>query len=64
MTLEALLQKLKMDHLEAQLDTLCEQAAQREVDYKTFLAEALQVEWQGAFSVGLRHGCASHAFLE
>ncbi len=27
--LSGLLTKLKMDHLEAQMDTLCEQAAQR-----------------------------------
>ena len=53
MELEALLQKLKLDHFEAQLDTLCEQAAQREMDYKTFLAKALQVEWQGRFQRGI-----------
>lgn len=47
MELETLLEKLKMDHLEAQLDTVCEQAAQQEVDFKTFLAQALAVEWQG-----------------
>lgn len=49
MELDALLDKLKMEHLEAQLDTLCEQAAQRELDYKTFLTEALRTEWQGRF---------------
>jgi len=38
MKLELLLEKLKMDHLELQLDALCEQAAQRELDYKSFLA--------------------------
>ena len=32
MELELLLTKLKMDHLEAQLDAVCEQAAQRELD--------------------------------
>ena len=52
MELEALLDKLKMEHLEPQLDTLCEQAAQRELDYKTFLAEALRLEWQGRFQRG------------
>ena len=34
MELEILLEKLKMDHLELQIDTLCEQAVQREWDYK------------------------------
>jgi DNA replication protein DnaC len=42
-----------MDHLDAQLDSLCEQAAQREMDYKSFLAEALRVEWQGRFQRGI-----------
>jgi DNA replication protein DnaC len=53
MELDALLEKLKLDHLEVQLDTLCEQAAQREVDYKTFLTEALRAEWQGRFQRGI-----------
>jgi DNA replication protein DnaC len=47
MELDHLLGKLKMDHLEAQLDAVCEQAAQRQADYKTFLVQALQTEWQG-----------------
>jgi len=47
--LHALLKKLKLDHLEAQLDSVCEQAAERELDYQSFLAKALQVEWQGRF---------------
>lgn len=45
--LQALLQHLKMDHLDSQLDTLCEQAAARDMDYKSFLREALRLEWQG-----------------
>jgi DNA replication protein DnaC len=53
MQLETLLEKLKMDHLDAQLDAICEQAAQRELDYKHFLAEALQVEWHGRFQRGI-----------
>jgi len=53
MKLELLLEKLKMDHLELQLDALCEQAAQRELDYKSFLAEALGAEWQGRYRRGI-----------
>jgi DNA replication protein DnaC len=53
MELNTLLEKLKMDHLEAQLDTLCEQASQREEDYKTFLTMALQTEWQGRYQRGI-----------
>ena len=47
MELDFLLTKLKMDHLDAKVETLCEQAAQRELDYRSFLTEALAVEWQG-----------------
>ena len=53
MELAALLTKLKMDHLEAQLDTVCEQAAQRDLDYKSFLERALEAEWQGRFQRGI-----------
>jgi len=51
--LNSLLGKLKMDHLEAQLDAVCEQAAKRELDYKSFLNEALQTEWQGRHLRGI-----------
>lgn len=44
MELTALLTKLKMEHLEAQLETVCEQAAKRDLDYPSFLTEALRVE--------------------
>lgn len=53
MELLMLLEKLKMDHLEAQLDTVCEQAAQRDLDYKTFLAQALETEWHGRYRRGI-----------
>ena len=53
MELSALLSKLHMDHLEAQLDAVCEQAAARQEDYKTFLSQALQTEWQGRYQRGI-----------
>lgn len=53
MELTILLDKLKMDHLEAQLDAVCEQASERDLDYKTFLAQALEAEWQGRFRRGI-----------
>jgi DNA replication protein DnaC len=53
MELTHLLERLKMEHLEAQLDTVCEQAAQRQVDYKTFLSQALETEWQGRYQRGI-----------
>lgn len=47
MELMQLLDKLNLGYLEPQLDAVCEQAAQRELDYKRFLAAALTTEWQG-----------------
>lgn len=53
MELQNLLDKLRMEHLEAQLDTVCEQAAEKQLDYKTFLVQALQTEWQGRYQKGI-----------
>lgn len=53
MELTTLLEKLKMDHLEAQLDAVCEQAAERELDFKSFLSRALEVEWHGRHQRGI-----------
>ena len=53
MELTSLLDKLKLDHLEAQLDAVCEQAAQHDLDYKDFLVQALETEWQGRFQRGI-----------
>lgn len=53
MELTALLEKLKLEHLDAQLDAICEHAASRDLDYKSFLAQALQAEWQGRFQRGV-----------
>jgi len=53
MELSTLLERLKMDHLDAQLDSVCEQAAERELDYKSFLTRALNTEWQGRYQRGI-----------
>jgi len=53
MELTSLFTRLKMDHLEAQLDAVCEQASQRDLDYKDFLTQALQAEWQGRYQRGI-----------
>src|SRR5512146_1573464 len=53
MELDHLLDKLRMEHLEAQIDAVCEQAAQKQLDYKTFLAQALTTEWQGRYQRGI-----------
>lgn len=47
MELEGLMEKLKMETLAAQSDALLEQAAKRDLGYREFLTEALQVEWSG-----------------
>jgi len=47
MQLVSLLEKMKMEHLAGQLDSLCEQASKRDLGYKEFLTEALDVEWRG-----------------
>ena len=52
MELHGLIDKLKLEHLGLQLDTLCDQAAQRELDYRHFLTEALHLEWRGRQSKG------------
>lgn len=47
MQLDGLLQKMKMEHLAGSLESLCDQAAKRDLGYREFLTEALQTEWQG-----------------
>lgn len=53
MQLIGLLDKLKMGHLALQLDTVCEQAAKRELAYQEFLTEALLTEWKGRHLKGV-----------
>jgi DNA replication protein DnaC len=47
MHLAGLLEKMKMEHLEAQLETICEQASKKDLSFKEFLTEALDAEWKG-----------------
>ena len=53
MELMHLMHQLKMEYLIANLDALCEQAAKQELDYRSFLAEALATEWAGRNQKGL-----------
>jgi len=53
MELNGLMHKLKMEFLPDNLDALCEQAAKRELDYRSFLTEALATEWNGRHQKGL-----------
>jgi DNA replication protein DnaC len=45
--LSLLLERMKLEHLDTQLDTLCEDAAKHELDYRSFLTQALATEWRG-----------------
>jgi len=63
MELDNLLDKLRMDHLEAQLDAVCEQAAEKQLDYKTFLVQALSTEWQGRYQKGIEARLKQARFL-
>jgi DNA replication protein DnaC len=51
--LDDLLSKLRLEHLALQLETVCEQAAKRELGYKEFLIDALSAEWQGRHLKGV-----------
>ena len=47
MELTTLLERMKMEHLLAQLDGVCEQAAKGDLDFKGFLARALETRAAG-----------------
>ncbi|WP_299236701.1 IS21-like element helper ATPase IstB [uncultured Halomonas sp.] len=53
MALEQLLNRLKMDHLQASLDSLCEHASKQDLNYREFLEQALLQEWGGRHQKGL-----------
>jgi DNA replication protein DnaC len=53
MQLVSLLEKMKMEHLASQLDTLCEQASKKDVGYREFLTDALAAEWHGRHQRGV-----------
>src|SRR4029453_2921433 len=53
MELTALLERMKMEHLLAQLDGGCEHAAKGDLDYKGFLTQALEAEWRGRHQRGV-----------
>jgi len=53
MQLVNLLERMKMEHLANQLETVCEQASKRELGFKEFLTEALETEWKGRHLKGV-----------
>jgi DNA replication protein DnaC len=44
---------MKMEHLLAPLDGVCEHAAKGDLDYKGFLTQALEAEWRGRHQRGV-----------
>jgi len=62
MQLVSLLEKLKMEHLLATLDSLCEQASKKNLGYKEFLTEALGSEWSGRHQKGVEARLAMARF--
>jgi len=53
MQLNLLLEKMKMDYLAAQLDAVCEHAAKKDLGYREFLTQALDIEWKGRHRKGV-----------
>lgn len=53
MQLVGLMEKLKMDHLAPQLESVCEQASKKDLNYKEFLTQALETEWRGRHLKGV-----------
>ncbi len=51
--LEALLSRLKMEQLSYHVESLLEQAAKKELNYREFLRMALQLEWNGRHQRGM-----------
>jgi DNA replication protein DnaC len=53
MQLVSLLEKMKMDHVNLQLDTILEQAAKKDLNYRDFLTDVLRTEWTGRHQRGI-----------
>lgn len=62
MQLVSLLEKMKMEYLSAQLDTICEQASKKDLGYREFLISALQSEWTGRHRKGVESRLAQARF--
>lgn len=50
--LEQLLERLKLDHLQASLDSFCEHASKSDMNYRELLSQALSQEWGGRHQKG------------
>ena len=62
MQLEALFEKMHFEFLPDRLEGLLEEAGKRELDYRSFLCETLQVEWHGRYQKGVSFRLALSRF--
>ncbi|MBE0430003.1 MAG: ATP-binding protein [Thermoleophilia bacterium] len=53
MQLGSLMEKMKMDHLAPQVDSVLEQAAKKDMNLREFLTLALETEWRGRHLKGV-----------
>lgn len=53
MELAPVLEKLRLEYLGDKLEAVCEEASKRDLGYREFLLQALEVEWQGRHQKGL-----------
>ena len=53
MQLNSLLENMKMDYLADKIDSICEQASKRDLNYREFLTEALLTEYNGKCQKGI-----------
>ena len=62
MQLEALFEKMHFEYLPDRLDGMLEEAGKRELDYRSFLSEALRIEWEGRYQKGVSFRLALSRF--
>ena len=53
MQLASLMEKMKMDNLSPQIDSVLEQAAKKDLNFREFLTLALETEWRGRHLKGV-----------
>lgn len=53
MELNILLERMKMEHIALQIDTICEQASKKDMGYREFLTEVFKAELNGRHIKGV-----------
>ena len=62
MQLNSLLENMKMDYLADKIDSICEQASKRDLNYREFLTEALLTEYNWKYRKGIENRLRSARF--